>query len=147
LPSWTAQPAKDWAEIRRLHMSEQLGIKTIARRLGLARNTVRAALAADAPQKYERPAGGSLADGFEPRIRSLLAQFPDMPATVIAERLGWEHSSSVLRARVAQLRPLYRPADPADRTTYEAGQIVQCDLWSRAGSSRSGTRCWPTRRC
>ena len=110
-------------------MSEQLGIKTIARRLGLARNTVRAALAADAPPKYERPAGGSVADEFEPRIRSLLAQFPDMPATVIAERLGWEHSSSVLRARVAQLRPLYRPADPADRTTYEAGQIVQCDLW------------------
>jgi transposase len=120
---------EDWAEIRRLHMSEQLGIKTIARRLGLARNTVRAALAADSPPKYERPAGGSVVDGFEPRIRSLLAEFPDMPATVIAERLGWEHSSSVLRARVAQLRPLYRPADPADRTTYEAGQIVQCDLW------------------
>ena len=120
---------EDWAEIRRLHRSEQLGIKAIARRLGLARNTVRAALAADAPPRYERSPGGSVVDGFEPRIRSLLAQFPDMPATVIAERLGWEHSSSVLRARVAQLRPLYRPADPADRTTYEAGQIVQCDLW------------------
>ena len=120
---------EDWAEIRRLHMSEQLGIKTIARRLGLARNTVRAALAADVPPRYERSSGGSVVDGFEPRIRSLLAQFPDMPATVIAERLGWEHSSSVLRARVALLRPLYRPADPADRTTYEAGQIVQCDLW------------------
>jgi transposase len=119
----------DWAEIRRLNRSEKMGIKTIARRLGLARNTVRAALAADEPPKYERAAGGSLVDGFEPRIRSLLAQFPDMPATVIAERLGWEHSSSVLRARVAQLRPLYRPSDPADRTTYEAGQIVQCDLW------------------
>ena len=119
----------DWAEIRRLNRSEKMGIKTIARRLGLARNTVRAALAADEPPKYERAAGGSLVDGFESRIRSLLAQFPDMPATVIAERLGWEHSSSVLRARVAQLRPLYRPSDPADRTTYEAGQIVQCDLW------------------
>jgi hypothetical protein len=47
-----------------------------------------------------------LADGFEPRIRSLLAQFPDTPATVIAERLGWEQSLSVFRARVAQLRPL-----------------------------------------
>ena len=30
-----------------------------------------------------------------------------MPATVIAERVGWLHSSSVLRARVAELRPLY----------------------------------------
>jgi transposase len=58
-----------------------------------------------------------------------LAEFPELPATVIAERLGWEKSSSVLRARVAQLRPLYRPSDPADRTTYVAGQIVQCDLW------------------
>lgn len=79
---------EDWAEIRRLHRSEQLGIKTIARRLGLARNTVRAALVADAPPRYERSPGGSVVDGFEPRIRSLLAQFPDMPATVIAERLG-----------------------------------------------------------
>ena len=35
----------------------------------------------------------------------------------------------MLRARVAVLRPLYAPADPADRTTYKAGEIVQCDLW------------------
>ena len=120
---------EDWAEIRRLHLSEGMAIKAIARRLGIARNTVRAALAADAPPRYERPPGGSMADAFEPAIRALLADFPEMPATVIAERVGWEHSSSVLRARVAQLRPLYRPADPADRTTYAAGQIVQCDLW------------------
>jgi len=40
------------------------------------------------PPKYERAAAGSAVDGFEPRIRSLLAEFPDMPATVIAERIG-----------------------------------------------------------
>jgi len=120
---------EDWAEIRRLHMSEKLGIKTIARRLGLARNTVREALASEVPPKYERAPAGSKVDAFEPWIRSLLTEFPDMPATVIAERIGWEHSASVLRARIAQLRPLFRPADPADRTTYEPGQIVQCDLW------------------
>ena len=28
----------DWAEIRRLHRAEGMGIKAIARRLGLARN-------------------------------------------------------------------------------------------------------------
>ena len=106
-----------------------MGIKTIARRLGLARNTVREALASEVPPKYERAPAGSKVDAFEPRIRSLLTEFPDMPATVIAERIGWEHSASVLRARIAQLRPLFRPADPADRTTYEAGQIVLCDLW------------------
>ena len=120
---------EDWAEIRRLHKSEQMSIKAIVRRTGLARNTVRAALASDAPPKYERGPVGSLVDGFEPRIRALLTQFPSMSATVIAERIGWEHSSSVLRARVAELRPLYAPADPADRTVYVAGEIVQCDLW------------------
>jgi transposase len=120
---------EEWAEIRRLHRSEGMAIKAIARRLGVARNTVRSALACDAPPRYVRAAGGSMVDGFEPAIRVLLAQFPEMPASVIGERVGWEHSASVLRARVAELRPLYAPADPADRTTYAAGQIVQCDLW------------------
>jgi len=115
-----------WAEIRRLHLSEHLGVKAIGRRLGVARNTVRAALASDVPPKYERERAGSRVDEFEPAIRKLLTQFPDMPATVIAERIGWVHSSSVLRARVAVLRPLFRPAD---RTTYAPGEIVQCDLW------------------
>lgn len=36
-------------------------------------------------------------DGFEPRVRSLLAEFPPMPASVIAERLGWEGSASWFR--------------------------------------------------
>lgn len=120
---------EDWAEIRRLNRSEHLGVKTIARRLGVARNTVRSALAADAPPKYSRAAQGSRVDEFEPAIRRLLTDFPEMPASVIAERIGWEHSSSVLRARVALLRPLFSPPDPADRTTYRAGEIVQCDLW------------------
>jgi IS30 family transposase len=35
---------EDWAEIRRLHRAEGVPIKEIARRLGIARNTVRAAL-------------------------------------------------------------------------------------------------------
>ncbi len=120
---------EDWAEIRRLHKSEKMSIKAIVRKTGLARNTVRAALAADAPPRYEREPVGSVVDVYEPRIRALLAEFPSMPATVIAERIGWTHSSSVLRAKVAQLRPLYAPADPADRTVYVAGEIVQCDLW------------------
>ena len=120
---------EDWAEIRRLHRSEGLAIKAIARQLGVARNTVRSALASDVPPRYERESPGSLVDAVEPQIRALLAATPRMPATVIAERIGWQYSSSVLRARVAELRPLYLPADPADRTQYRAGEIVQCDLW------------------
>ena len=40
---------EDWAEIRRLHRAEGVPIKEIARRLGVARNTVKAALASDRP--------------------------------------------------------------------------------------------------
>jgi hypothetical protein len=68
-------------------------------------------------------------DGFEPAIRALLAEFPLMPASVIAERVGWVRSSSVLRDRVARLRPLFAPPDPASRTGYSPGGLAQCDLW------------------
>jgi transposase len=52
-----------------------------------------------------------------------------MPATVIAERIGWDRSIRVLRNRVAELRPVYLPPDPASRTAYVAGEIAQFDLW------------------
>ena len=92
------------AEIRRLHRSEGLPIKEIARVLGVARNTVRVALASDGPPCYERAAKGSIVDAVEPRIRELLAVYPTMPATVIAERIGWSRSIRVLSGRVAELR-------------------------------------------
>src|SRR4029079_8024108 len=95
----------------------------------ISRNTVRAAVASDRPPKYERRPAGSVVDAAEPRIRELLKAYPAMPATVIAERIGGDRSIRVLRARVAELRPVYLPPDPAGRTSYEPGEIAQCDLW------------------
>jgi transposase len=120
---------EDWAEIRRLHRAERLPIKVIARVLGISKNTVKDALASDGPPKYERPPRGSIVDEVEPRIRELLRANPSIPATVIAERIGWIRSIRVLSARVAELRPVYLPPDPASRTAYAAGEIAQCDLW------------------
>jgi len=120
---------EDWAEIRRLHRVEGMAIKAIGRRLGVSRNAVRRALARDAPPKYERAAKGSLVDAVEQEVRALLAGCPTMPATVIAERIGWEHSLTILKDRVRVLRPYYVPPDPASRTTYEPGHRMQCDLW------------------
>jgi transposase len=120
---------EDWAEIRRLRRSEQLPISEIARLLGISRNTVKAALASDGPPKYQRVRAGSVADEAEPRIRELLAAYPRMPATVIAERIGWSYSIRTLSARVRELRPVYLPPDPASRTTYVTGEIAQCDFW------------------
>jgi transposase len=120
---------EDWAEIRRLRRAEGLSIKMITRVMKVSRNTVRAALASDAPPKYERRPAGSAVDEFEPRIRELLAAFPTMPATVIAERVGWTRGKTVFADRVRELRPAYLPPDPASRTSYVAGEIAQCDLW------------------
>jgi transposase len=120
---------EDWAEIRRLHHAEKMPIKAIVRQLGIARNTVRDALRSSSPPRYERAPRGSIVDAVEPDIRGLLKQFPTMPATVIAERIGWEHSIRVLRDRVAELRPLFLPPDPAQRTVYRPGDLGQFDLW------------------
>ena len=120
---------EDWAEIRRLHRAEGLPIKMIARVLGVSRNTVRAALVSDGPPQYVRRPAGSAVDVFEPRIRELLQAFPTMPATVIAERVGWTRGKTVFADRVRELRPVYLPPDPASRTSYVAGEIAQCDLW------------------
>jgi IS30 family transposase len=67
---WRVIDVEDWAEIRRLHRAEGMGIKAIAKRLGIARNTVRDALRRDEPPRYERAAKGSAVDGFEPAIRA-----------------------------------------------------------------------------
>jgi transposase len=120
---------EDWAEIRRLHRSEQMPIKAIARRLGISKNTVRRALRASEPPKYERKRAGSIVDAVDGQVRALLKDTPDMPATVIAQRIGWTRGLSVLRARVREVRPLFVPVDPVSRTAYLPGELAQCDLW------------------
>jgi transposase len=120
---------EDWAEIRRLHRAENVPIKEIVRRLGVARNTVRAALASDRPPKYQRPRRGSVIDPFEPQVRALLKDWPRMPAPEIAQRIGWTYSEGPLKKLLARIRPEYKGIDPVDRVTYEPGQLTQCDLW------------------
>jgi transposase len=120
---------EDWAEIRRLRRAEQMPIKQIARVMGCSKNTVKRALAADGPPTYQRAPQGSIVDPVEPRIRELLQAWPTMPATVIAERIGWARGLTVLKERVRELRPAYLPPDPASRTAYQAGEVAQCDLW------------------
>jgi len=120
---------EEWAEIRRLHRAEGMSIKGIVRTLGVARNTVRSALRAEEAPKYEREGRGSAVDAFEPAIRRLLASTPDMPATVIAERIGWTRGMTVLRERVGELRAAYQVPESFGRTEYKPGELGQWDLW------------------
>ena len=120
---------EDWAEIRRLHLAEGLSIKEISRRLAVARNTVRSAVRSEGPPVFDRKPRPSAVDAVDGDIRALLAEFPRMPATVIAERIGWDRSLTILKERVRELRPLFVPPDPSQRTEYRPGELAQWDLW------------------
>jgi hypothetical protein len=120
---------QDWAEVRHLHLSEGLSVRAIAKRLGIARETVVRAVASGGPPTYQRVRGSSSFDVLESTIRGLLSQFPTMPASVLAQRVGWSGSPSWFRKKIALLRPEYAPADPADRISYVPGDQGQCDLW------------------
>jgi transposase len=120
---------EDWALIRRL-AAEGVPKMRIAARLGISRNTVDRAVASTEPPRYERaPAAETSFTPFEEHVRALLAKTPDMPATVLAERVGWTGSPSWFRENVARLRPEQRRPDPADRLLWTPGDAAQCDLW------------------
>ncbi len=135
---------EDWAEIRRLHRAEQMPIKAIAQVLGISRNTVKPALRSEGPPKYERALRGSVVDEVEPRIRELLQAVPTMPATVIAERIGWDRSIWVLRDRVAELRPvLPRPLPRGRRMSLGRSRSSTCGFRRsrcRSAAARSASR-------
>jgi hypothetical protein len=60
----------------------------------VSKNTVKAAWASDGPLKCERAPRGSIVNEMDPPIRELLKAYPQMPATVIAERIGWPTPNS-----------------------------------------------------
>jgi hypothetical protein len=119
---------EDWALIRRL-AADRVPKAEIARRLGVSRTTVLKAVTSQAPPEYVRTPGPTSFTPFEPAVRQLLAATPGMPATVIAERVGWSGSISWFRDNVRRLRPEHRPVDPADRLIWLPGDAAQCDLW------------------
>jgi hypothetical protein len=119
---------EDWALIRRLD-AEGVPHARIARRLGISRTTVIKAVKSDSPPRYVRTPTPTSFTVFESRVRALLEETPDMPATVLAERVGWTGSIRWFRDNVKRLRPEVRPPDPADRITWEPGDAAQCDLW------------------
>jgi transposase len=119
---------EDWALIRRL-VADGVPQRQVARDLGIGRSTVARAVASDVPPKYERKPALTSFSPFEARVRALLEEFAEMPATVLAERAGWEGSLTWFRDNVRLLRPGYRRPDPADRLVWEPGDAAQCDLW------------------
>ncbi len=77
----------------------------IAQRLRISRTAVIKAVNSDAPPRCERSPRLTSFTVFEPRVRALLEEVPDMPATVLAERVGWTGSIRWFSDNVKRLRP------------------------------------------
>jgi Helix-turn-helix domain of resolvase len=142
---------EDWAEIRRLHRAERMPIKQIARVMGCSKNTVKRALAAEGPPRYHRPARESVVDAVEPQVRELLRVWPAMPATVIAELIGWQRSIRVLRDRwpscarrtCRRIRRRERRTRLGSWPSVTCGsQRSRCRWGSVRPARRPGSRCW-----
>ncbi len=66
------------ALIRRL-VADGVPQRRVARDLGIGRSTVKRALASDGPPKYERPVVSTSFTPFEPLVRQLLVEHPEIP--------------------------------------------------------------------
>ncbi|HET6478523.1 MAG TPA: IS21 family transposase [Gemmatimonadaceae bacterium] len=119
--------ALEWARVRAL-AADGLSQREIARRLGINRRTVARLLASGAPPRYRRASPGSQLDRFEPVLRRLLEEWPQIKApraTEVLREYGYVGSVDVVRRRLRELRP--REVRPAQRTGYRPGQVLQLD--------------------
>jgi hypothetical protein len=92
--------------------------------LDVGRSTVERALASDGRRSTSGQAVPTSFTPFEPAVRPLLAKTPYMPATMIAERVGWTGWITWFRDNFRQLRPDHRPVDPADRLIWLPGDAA-----------------------
>lgn len=98
------------AEILRLRYVDGLSTRAIAKKLAMARRTVRDVLGVGTPRRPAAPAAPRLSvlDGFDVEIRQRLKDDPDLRAPALLERLrdrGYRGGISVLRDRMRALRP------------------------------------------
>ena len=140
-----------------MHVVDVVPIKEIARRTGLARNTVRAALRSEKPPSYGRAPRPSKLDPFKEEIERLLRGEPRIPNTRIRELIG-ELEAELRRLGFVPLIVVdevgYIPFDPeaANRmfslasARYErASLVVTSNKPSRPGVRSSATG-WSPRR-
>ena len=121
-----------WAELRREHFVRGVGIKELARRYGVDRNTVRRAVRSEAPPRYQRPVAASKLDPFKDEIHELLRQDPRLSGVRVrelVEPLGFVGGKTIVDDYLREIRPLFERPRTFQRTIYRPGEVCQFDLW------------------
>jgi transposase len=124
---------EQWAELRREHFVRGVSIKALARRTGLSRNTVRAAIRSSEPPGYRRAPAGSKLDPFKDEIHRLLRKEPELTGQRVRELiepLGYGGGKTIVDDYLREVRPLFAPPRTFQRTVYRPGEICQFDLWA-----------------
>ena len=133
--------ALEWAQVRAL-AADGVSEREIACRLGINRRTVARLRASDQLPRYRRPPTGSQLDSFEPVLRRLLEEWPQIKAPRLTEILrcdyGYAGSLRLVQARLQRLRP--STVRPAQRTGYRPGQVLQLDWGEMATRPRVAGR-------
>jgi len=123
---------QEWAEIRRMVLVEGRSQREVARRLGLARDTVARAVGSETPPRYSRARAVSKLDPFRDWICEQLAVDPSIPSQRLRElagELGYAGGKSIFDDFVREVRPRFLVRRTFQRTVYRPGELVQCDLW------------------
>ena len=121
-----------WAELRREHFVRGVSIKELARRTGMSRNTIRAALRSATAPKYSRTSLVSKLDPFKDEIHRLLKADAKLTGQRIRELiapLGFDGGKTIVDDYLREVRPLFDPPRTFQRTVYRPGEICQFDVW------------------
>ena len=129
------------AEVLRLGLIEGISVRQIAKRLSIARKTVRKVLGLHTtPPTQPVAARGSLLDAYETPLRAILDDVPDILAPAVLERLrplGYTGGVTILRARLRQLRGGRKSPEAFLTLQFAPGEAMQVD-WADFGFALPG---------
>jgi hypothetical protein len=123
---------QQWAEIRRLVLVEGRSRREVARLTGLARDTVARAVASEVPPRCARAPAGSKLDPFRDWICEQLRSDPSIQSLRLREmaaELRYAGGKTISDDFVREVRPRFQVRRTFQRTVYQPGELVQCDLW------------------
>ena len=123
---------EEWVDIISLHR-QGLSIRAISARLGVSRNTVRAALRREGPPLRQARSLPSKLDPYRDYLLARLAEFPELSAVALCEEiraLGYAGGLSILKEFTYPYRQ--RRREPVVRFETPPGRQAQAD-WSSLG--------------
>jgi transcriptional regulator with XRE-family HTH domain len=131
-----------WAELRREHFVRGVSIRELARRTGMSRNTIRAALRSSTAPKYDRALAGSKLDPFKDEIHRLLKADSRLTGQRIRELiapLGFDGGKTIVDDYLRQVRPLFDPPRTFSARSTGRARSASSTCGSPRPRSRSAT--------